>query len=565
MKIKRSILFVLGVACALMASHHLLAGRGGGGGRGGGFGGGGGRAGGGGGGARPNLGGGGGARPSVGGGGARPNISVPHGGGGGGARPSSQPAVANRPVGNVSRPSMPQVNHPSGGLKPSTRPAIGGDSGIANRPATRPNPPSNIGANRPLDRPNTSAPGLAANRPGGIANRPGGEGPGKTVRPSAGDLGDFLGMQGGLRPDPGFNVPGGKDGGKIAGKFPGDKFPGDKFPGDKFPGGKDGGKIAGKFPGGGDNRPLYPDRRPSRDRPVNIGNEINNNINVRPTWANINNNKINNIQGNWQSAIKNQPNFNNYLNNHPDRRNYWNNWGNNIRDHWGDYHHHDGWFNQNWWENHNHACCGWHYHNAFYNHNWSYWWTAPTWTTLSSWFTWPAVPATVWSNGVYYDYGSGGNVTYQDNSVYVGGQQVASAPDFAASAAALATVPAPASQAEAEKAEWMALGTFAVTANAKDVDPSRVIQLAVNKQGVISGTLYNKQTDKAQTVQGQVDKQTQRVAFRIGDADNIVVETGLYNLTQEEAPVLVHFGADKVENYLLVRLKQSDDGAEPRS
>ena len=26
-----------------------------------------------------------------------------------------------------------------------------------------------------------------------------------------------------------------------------------------------------------------------------------------------------------------------------------------------------------------------------------------------------------------------------------------------------------------------------------------------------------------------------------------------------EAPVLVHFGADKVENYLLVRLKQSEE------
>ena len=55
-------------------------------------------------------------------------------------------------------------------------------------------------------------------------------------------------------------------------------------------------------------------------------------------------------------------------------------------------------------------------------------------------------------------------MTYQDNSVYVGGQQVASAADFAASAAVLATVQAPKSQAEAEKAQWMPLGTFAVAA-----------------------------------------------------------------------------------------------------
>src|SRR5262249_32860937 len=127
------------------------------------------------------------------------------------------------------------------------------------------------------------------------------------------------------------------------------------------------------------------------------------------------------------------------------------------------------------------------------------------------------------------------------------------------------TVPPPKSQAEAEKAQWMALGTFAVATNQKDADPSRVIQLAVDKQGIISGVLYNKDTDAAQTVQGQVDKQTQRVAFRIGDASNIVVESGLYNLTQEQAPVLVHFGADKVEQYLLVRLKQSEDGSEAKS
>jgi hypothetical protein len=468
-------------------------------------------------------------------------------------------------------------------LKPSTRPAIGGDGGIANRPSTRPSLPSNVaGGSRPFDRPNTSVPGLAGNRPGGIATRPGGDGigkiggktdggkiggkiAGKGTRPSPGDIGDFLGMHDRPRPDSGFTLPGFKDGGKIAGKFPGGKGDGGKFPGGKgdgkFPGGKgDGDKIAGKFPGKkGDDRP-FPDRRPSRDRPINIGNQINNNINVRPTWANINNNRYNNIQGNWQSAIKNRPAFNNWLGNHPERREYWHGWADGVRSHWGDYGNHYNWFNQGWWENHHHGYCGWHYHSAFYNHNWSDWWMAPTWTALSSWFTWPAAPATVWSEPIYYDYGPGGNVTYQDNSVYVGGQEVAPAADYAQSAAVLATVAPPTSQAEAEKAEWMPLGTFAVATHPKDVDPSRIIQLAVNKQGVISGTLYNKETDKSQTVQGQVDKQTQRVAFRIGDADNVVVETGLYNLTQDEAPVMVHFGTDKTEQYVLVRLKQDGEG-----
>ena len=100
----------------------------------------------------------------------------------------------------------------------------------------------------------------------------------------------------------------------------------------------------------------------------------------------------------------------------------------------------------------------------------------------------------------------------------------------------------------------MPLGTFAVSTNEQDVEPSHVVQLAVSKKGIVSGTLHNIDTDQCQTIQGQVDKDTQRVAFRIGESDSIVADTGLYNLTQEEAPVLIHFGTERTENYLLVRL-----------
>ena len=100
-------------------------------------------------------------------------------------------------------------------------------------------------------------------------------------------------------------------------------------------------------------------------------------------------------------------------------------------------------------------------------------------------------------------------------------------------------------------------------ASGKDVEPSRVLQLAVSKDGIVSGTLYNTVTDEAQSVQGQVDKETQRVAVRIGESEDIVAETGLYNLTQEESPVLVHFGSEGVENWLLVRLEQPEESEEP--
>ena len=178
-----------------------------------------------------------------------------------------------------------------------------------------------------------------------------------------------------------------------------------------------------------------------------------------------------------------------------------------------------------------------------------------------NWFNWSA-PATVWAQPIYYDYGQGGNVVYENNIVYVNGEQVATADEFAQSAAALATIPPPENEAKAAETEWMPLGTFAVASDEEDVDPTRVVQLALSKEGIISGTLYNSQTDQADTIQGQVDRETQRVAFRIGESEDIVVETGLYNLTQNETPVLVHLGAEKVETYLLVRLEAPEDEKE---
>ena len=102
--------------------------------------------------------------------------------------------------------------------------------------------------------------------------------------------------------------------------------------------------------------------------------------------------------------------------------------------------------------------------------------------------------------------------------------------------------------------DWKALGTFSVALNQDEQNPPRVIQLAVNKEGLISGTIYNRSSDKLYTIQGRVDPDTQRVAFTIGNDPNIVLETGLYNLTLQETPVLVHFGQNKTATYLFARL-----------
>ncbi len=86
--------------------------------------------------------------------------------------------------------------------------------------------------------------------------------------------------------------------------------------------------------------------------------------------------------------------------------------------------------------------------------------------------------------------------------------------------------------------------------------PDMVFQLAVDKQGIIRGNYFDQVTQANLPVTGKVDKKNQRVAWSVAGGKGIVVETGLYNLTQDESTALVHFGADKTQQDLLVRMQQ---------
>jgi len=157
---------------------------------------------------------------------------------------------------------------------------------------------------------------------------------------------------------------------------------------------------------------------------------------------------------------------------------------------------------------------------------------------------------------MYYDYGN--NVTYQDNEVYVNGQDSGSSDQYYNQAATLASTGA---QADAPTdGDWLPLGVFSLCQSGQTT-PQMTIQIAVNKQGVVRGNSTDTASQKSQAIAGSVDKQSQRLAFTIGDNTENVFETGLYNLTKDEAPALLHLGKDKTEQWLLVR--QSLDAAQP--
>ncbi len=86
--------------------------------------------------------------------------------------------------------------------------------------------------------------------------------------------------------------------------------------------------------------------------------------------------------------------------------------------------------------------------------------------------------------------------------------------------------------------------------------PSAMVQLAVSKEGTVRGTYYDLVTDKEQTIQGAVDKNTQKVAFTAGDNGKVVFETGLANLTQDAGPVALYFENGATRPWTLSRFAE---------
>ncbi|HEV3025551.1 MAG TPA: hypothetical protein VGX76_23930, partial [Pirellulales bacterium] len=152
---------------------------------------------------------------------------------------------------------------------------------------------------------------------------------------------------------------------------------------------------------------------------------------------------------------------------------------------------------------------------------------------------------------MYYDYGN--NVGYDDDgNIYQDGEPVATAEQYYDQANQIAAL-----GAETQSDDWLPLGVFGVVAEGQD-SPERVVQLALNKEGIVRGNLYDLLADTVVPVTGAVDMESQRVAMKIESNDDLVVETGLYNLTNDEVPVLVHFGSVGEQTRTLIRLSPPD-------
>lgn len=115
----------------------------------------------------------------------------------------------------------------------------------------------------------------------------------------------------------------------------------------------------------------------------------------------------------------------------------------------------------------------------------------------------------------------------------------------------------------ARRMEWFALGTFAMVTESAvptSAQQSLIIQLAVDRNGLLSGNFYDpSKPDATFAVVGRIDGQTERAAFTIACFDNLVFETGAYHLTQTEATILIHDGSQTLRTCLLIRLEPPSD------
>ena len=184
----------------------------------------------------------------------------------------------------------------------------------------------------------------------------------------------------------------------------------------------------------------------------------------------------------------------------------------------------------------------------------NYWWNFTTAGALTPWLTFG------WDRPSYWTYGRGGNIYYQDDYVYYDGRQYEPVNTYYERIYALAHSVPNMDATAAERIEWQPLGVFVATDDERSGE--RSLQLAVTREGVIGGTYYNTGNGHVHPVSGMVDSRTQRAAWAFADGEHpkIVFETSLFNLTKDQATMMVLFGpkADEAEVWNLIRMEEPD-------
>lgn len=180
-------------------------------------------------------------------------------------------------------------------------------------------------------------------------------------------------------------------------------------------------------------------------------------------------------------------------------------------------------FTPQWYRNHPAAWHARHPHADL--------WAAATWAALAGWVGVHNYPVV---------YGDNGSTVYLDGE---GAETNVSAQDPA--------------EAVADTGEWLPLGVFALVPDGNRTETYFILQLAINKQGVIGGSYYDIVADSVLPLQGSIDKNTNQAVWTIGPNKTTVMQTDLKNLTKNQSPVQMRLGKDRKQDWRLVRLENA--------
>jgi hypothetical protein len=109
--------------------------------------------------------------------------------------------------------------------------------------------------------------------------------------------------------------------------------------------------------------------------------------------------------------------------------------------------------------------------------------------------------------------------------------------------------------AAADPTEWLTIGVFAL-AQTGQTEPTTLIQLSVNKQGLLNGTYYDLVSDNGTPIAGQIDTTTERAAWTVGPNSKNVFTTTIETLTSETGPAKLNLPGGKTQDWNLIRVNK---------
>jgi len=198
-------------------------------------------------------------------------------------------------------------------------------------------------------------------------------------------------------------------------------------------------------------------------------------------------------------------------------------------------------FDDHFWDNFRRRYNHWYFDNNFQ------WYSRATWPRIVVWLPWQ------WSQPIYYYYETDGDVYYTTTEDFSYLTPVDSKELFIAQAVRIANGQYPVST---QQSDWMPLGMFTFASDDDSSDmPKRYISLAISKDGAVSGAYYDTANNTTLEIQGGIDPDSQRIAWKFVDNDWPIMESGLYNLTKEESTLLIHTSSRTTETQWLIRLE----------